>query len=112
MTGAPVPDGADAIVMVEKTTVDGDIVTVETIVEPGNHIRPAGDDVAVGEKVFAAGTPLTAGHLGVLCSLGVTQIETYPRPRVGVMSTGDRLVEGKAVLARAKTPTVEPYCPC
>ena len=99
MTGAPVPDGADAIVMVEKTTVDGDIVTVETIVEPGNHIRPAGDDVAVGEKVFAAGTPLTAGHLGVLCSLGVTQIETYPRPRVGVMSTGDELVEGKAVLA-------------
>jgi len=99
MTGAPVPDGADAIVMVEKTTVDGDIVTVEAIVEPGNHIRPAGDDVAVGEKVFAAGTPLTAGHLGVLCSLGVTQIETYPRPRVGVMSTGDELVEGKAVLA-------------
>ena len=99
MTGAPVPDGADAIVMVEKTTVDGDIVTVEAIVEPGNHIRPAGDDVAVGEKVFAAGTPLTAGHLGVLCSLGVTQIETYPRPRVGVMSTGDELVEGKAALA-------------
>ena len=99
MTGAPVPDGADAIVMVEKTTVDGDIVTVETIVEPGNHIRPAGDDVAVGEKVFAAGTPLTAGPLGGLCSLGVTQIETYPRPRVGVMSTGDELVEGKAVLA-------------
>ena len=56
MTGAPVPDGADAIVMVEKTTVDGDIVTVEIAVDPGNHIRPAGDDVAVGETVFAAGT--------------------------------------------------------
>ena len=99
MTGAPVPDGADAIVMVEKTTVDGDIVTVEIAVDPGNHIRPAGDDVAVGETVFAAGTPLTAGHLGVLCSLGITEIETYPRLRVGVMSTGDELVEGDAALA-------------
>ena len=99
MTGAPVPDGADAIVMVEKTTVDGDIVTVEIAVDPGNHIRPAGDDVAVGETVFAAGTPLTAGHLGVLCSLGITEIETYPRLRVGVMSTGDELVEGDATLA-------------
>jgi molybdopterin molybdotransferase len=99
MTGAPVPDGADAIVMVEKTTVDGDIVTVEIAVDPGNHIRPAGDDVAVGETVFAAGTPLTAGHLGVLCSLGTTEIETYPRLRVGVMSTGDELVEGNATLA-------------
>lgn len=99
MTGAPVPDGADAIVMVEKTTVDGDIVTVEIAVDPGNHIRPAGDDVAVGETVFAAGTPLTAGHLGVLCSLGITEIETYPRLRVGVMSTGDELVEGNATLA-------------
>ena len=99
MTGAPVPDGADAIVMVEKTTVDGDIVTVEIAVDPGNHIRPAGDDVAVGETVFAAGTPLTAGHLGVLCSLGITEIETCPRLRVGVMSTGDELVEGNATLA-------------
>ena len=99
MTGAPVPDGADAIVMVEKTTVDGDIVTVEIAVDPGNHIRPAGDDVAVGETVFAAGTPLTAGHLGVLCSLGITEIETYPRLRVGVMSTGDELVEGDVTLA-------------
>ena len=89
MTGAPIPEGADAVVMVEKTSVTGDVVTIEVAVEEGNHIRPAGDDVAIGQMVFAASTVLTAGHLGVLCSLGMNEIETYPRLRVGVMSTGD-----------------------
>jgi len=93
MTGAPIPDGADAIVMVEKTSVEGETVTIELQVEPGNHIRPAGDDVREGDLVFPAGTPLTAGRLGVLCSLGFREIETYPRLRVGVMSTGDELVD-------------------
>lgn len=93
MTGAPIPDGADAIVMVEKTSVEGETVTIEIQVEPGNHIRPAGDDLREGDLVFPAGTPLTAGRLGVLCSLGFRKIETYPRLRVGVMSTGDELVD-------------------
>jgi len=93
MTGAPIPDGADAIVMVEKTSVDGDTVTIEVQVEPGNHIRPAGDDLMKGDLVFPAGTRLTAGRLGVLCSLGFREIETYPRLKVGVMSTGDELVD-------------------
>lgn len=93
MTGAPIPEGADAVVMVEKTSVTGDVVTIEVAVEEGNHIRPAGDDVAIGQMVFAASTVLTAGHLGVLCSLGMNEIETYPRLRVGVMSTGDELVD-------------------
>ena len=71
MTGAPIPDGADAIVMVEKTSVDGDTVSIETQVEPGNHIRPAGDDVVEGDLVFPARTELSAGHLGLLCCLGL-----------------------------------------
>ncbi|HAX05983.1 MAG TPA: molybdopterin molybdenumtransferase MoeA, partial [Acidimicrobiaceae bacterium] len=71
MTGAPIPDGADAIVMVEKTSIDGETVTIEAQVERGNHIRPAGDDVSKGDLVFPIGTRLTAGHLGVLCSLGL-----------------------------------------
>ena len=93
MTGAPVPVGADAIVMVEKTSVDGDWVTVEGSVTPGNHIRPVGDDVAANDLVFSNGSVLSAGHLGVLCSLGINEIATYPRPRVGVISTGDELVD-------------------
>ena len=99
MTGAPIPEGADAVVMVEKTSVKGDAVTIEAVVQAGNHIRPAGDDVTSGQLVFARGTVLTAGHLGVLCSLGMNEIEAYPRLRVGVMSTGDELVDDGGPLA-------------
>ena len=99
MTGATIPPGADAVVMVERTTVvagapDGaEVVRVDLSVPAGNHIRPVGDDLQAGESVFPARTELTAGHLGVLCSLGMSDVEVYPRPRVGVMSTGDELVD-------------------
>ncbi|MDE0133900.1 MAG: molybdopterin molybdotransferase MoeA [Acidimicrobiaceae bacterium] len=115
MTGAIIPPGADAVVMVERTSLvtpsstanpnstaaDGsasgngaaEIVRVEVSVPPGNHVRPVGDDLHAGTHVFAVGTELTAGHLGVLCSLGMTEVEVFPRLRVGVLSTGDELVD-------------------
>jgi len=115
MTGAIIPPGADAVVMVERTSLvtpsstanpnstaaDGsasgngaaETVRVEVSVPPGNHVRPVGDDLHAGTHVFAAGTELTAGHLGVLCSLGMTEVEVFPRLRVGVLSTGDELVD-------------------
>ena len=99
MTGALIPDGADAVVMVERTSVEGDEVTVEVAVPEGNHVRPAGDDIEPGELVFEAGTVLGSGHLGVLCSLGVTELAAHPRLRVGVMSTGDELVDDGGPLA-------------
>jgi molybdenum cofactor synthesis domain-containing protein len=96
MTGAPIPPGADAIVMVERThTADaGAAVVVEVCAALGDHIRPAGEDLASGQEVFAAGTLLGAGHLGVLASLGVEAVEARRAPRVGVLSTGDELLEG------------------
>ena len=94
MTGAPIPAGADAVVMVERTSVDGDDVIVEVEVPDGNHIRPAGEDLAPGQEVFPAFTTLTAGHLGVLASLGLRKVPVFPRARVGVLSTGDELVDG------------------
>jgi len=99
MTGAIIPEGADAVIMVERTSVDGDRLTAEIEVPEGNHIRPAGDDIVEGDLVFPAGTALTSGHLGVLCSLGFTEIEAHPRPRVGVISTGDELVDDGSPLA-------------
>lgn len=100
MTGAPMPAGADAVVMVERTQVADDDTTVLVLTEvgPGNHVRPAGDDLRPGQAVFAAGEVLSAGHLGVLASLGYQQVDVVPRARVGVLSTGDELVEGPAAL--------------
>jgi molybdopterin molybdotransferase len=96
MTGAPIPAGADAIVMVEATeAVDGadDRVRILASASLGAHIRAAGEDVRPGQEVFPAGTVLTPGHLGVLASLGHAAVEVRRRPRVGVLSTGDELVE-------------------
>lgn len=96
MTGAPLPPGADSIVMIEKVEVesDGDVVRIAAPVEKGVHVRPAGQDLSPGQLVFPAGTELGPGHLGVLASLGMTEIPAYPKPRVGVLSTGNELVDG------------------
>jgi len=93
MTGAPVPAGADAVVLVERTRTDGDVVTVEIAVEPGTSVRGVGEDVRPGDVVVEAGAVLTPGLLGVLASVGVREVEVHRRPRVGVLSTGDELVE-------------------
>ncbi len=95
MTGAPIPPGADAVVMVELTTMADDLSSVEVheAVPVGNHIRPTGDDVQSGDIVFTAGTALSPAHLGVCTSIGVYEVEAYRRPRIGVISTGDELVD-------------------
>ncbi len=101
MTGAPMPDGADAAVMVEHTelSADGTSVVVRASVEPGASIRRPGEDVQPGQVVFTPGAVLSPGHLGVLASLGRLTVQVHPRPRVGVLSTGDELVEGPQALA-------------
>ncbi|MET0727103.1 MAG: gephyrin-like molybdotransferase Glp [Acidimicrobiales bacterium] len=93
-TGAPVPHGADAIVVVEQTErlEGGAVVAIRAAATAGDHIRPAGDDVAVGDELFAPGEQLTPGHLGVLATIGELRVSAHPRPRVGVLSTGDELV--------------------
>ena len=93
MTGAPMPDGADSVVMVEYTERDGDAVRVLHAARPGDHVRAAGGDLAAGDLVFPAGTVLGPAHLGVLTSSSFDDVEVVPRARVGVLSTGDELVE-------------------
>ncbi len=97
MTGAPMPEGADAILMVERTRRDPDDegggVFIEAEVPVGQHVRAAGGDLTAGQTVFAAGTRLRAGHVGVLASVGAAEVNVFRRPRVGVLSTGDELVE-------------------
>jgi molybdenum cofactor synthesis domain-containing protein len=98
MTGAPMPDGADAIAIVELTSSDGDQVLVRQPAVAGQHIRHPGGDIRAGQEVFPAGTVLGPGHLGVLASIGLEKVAVFPRARVGVLSTGDELVEGSVPL--------------
>ncbi len=98
MTGAPFPDGADTVAIVETTRADGDDVLIDTPVAAGDYVRPSGGDLRAGQEVFAAGTVLGPGHLGVLSSLGRRSVDVVRRPVVGVLSTGDELVEGDAPL--------------
>ncbi|MFI5045769.1 MAG: gephyrin-like molybdotransferase Glp [Acidimicrobiia bacterium] len=98
MTGAPMPEGADAVVMVELTAPAGDDgVDICHPAEVGDHVRPAGGDLEAGDLVFTAGTLLGPAHLGVLASIDVRRVRAHPRPRVGVISTGDELVESGPV---------------
>ncbi len=101
MTGAVVPEGADAIVPVENIdplhTNDARVRVLESATV-GAAVRPAGEDIAAGQLVFARGTQLNAGHLGVLASIGRSHLHAYRRVRVGVLSTGDELVAPPASL--------------
>lgn len=99
MTGAPIPDGSDAVIMVELTESDNHTVRCIAAVPEGNHIRPAGDDLQAGTVVFEPGSTITPAHIGVLSSVGRTHVSVHRRPRIGVFSTGDELVVGPAPLA-------------
>lgn len=96
MTGAPMPAGADAVVPVEELEGEADAAEVEALigVEPGRHVRPAGGDAAAGDVVLSAGAEVTPAAVGVLASLGQATCTVVRRARVGVLSTGDELVEG------------------
>ncbi|WP_132059621.1 molybdopterin biosynthesis protein [Halorussus amylolyticus] len=91
-TGAVMPAGADAVVMVERTEEKGDSVLVRTAVAPGDHVMLAGADVAAGERTLGPGTRLTPREIGLLSALGVESVPVRGKPVVGIVSTGDELV--------------------
>ena len=92
MTGAPMPDGADAVVPVEQTEPGDGEVRILSGVPYGESVRPAGDDVAEGTVVLNEGELLTAARLGVCASLGYARPLVRRRPRVAILSTGDEIV--------------------
>ena len=104
MTGAPMPEGADAVCMVEDTelAVGGGKVVIHTTPKRGGNVRQPGEDIVAGQKVFGPGTVLGPSHLGVLASIGIERVPTYPRLRVGVLSTGDELTGGGEPLGYGK----------
>jgi molybdopterin molybdotransferase len=93
MTGAPLPGGADEVIPVEVTSVDGETVTVHEARGRGTYIRRRGGDVGAGAPLFEPGTEVTASVIGSLATVGRRQVSVSRKPRVAVMSTGDELVE-------------------
>ncbi len=96
MTGAPVPPGADAVIMVEQTDEQEGMLRIQRPVRPGENVRQVGEDVVLGEPVLARGTTLSAAEIGLLASLGQSRICVYRRPRVAVLATGSEVVEPDA----------------
>lgn len=93
MTGAPLPNGADAIVMVEVTEERDGAVVIKGSASPGQHVRPAGDDLPAGAVLVPAGIELGPGELALLASMGISPVAVRRGPRVALLVTGDELVD-------------------
>jgi len=92
-TGAPIPPGADAVIMVEDTEEEDGWVTLLRRMKRGDNIRPLGQDIEAGSLVLPRGTLIGPPEIGLLATLGHTRPMAYPRPRVAVIATGDEVVE-------------------
>jgi molybdopterin molybdotransferase len=92
-TGAPLPEGADAVVMVEQTAREGDLVRLSRAPQPGDGFHRIGESVAEGQVLLEKGTIVGPAEIGILATTGVVEVAVYRRPVVAVLSTGDELVE-------------------
>lgn len=92
-TGAVLPGGADAVVPVEQTSEHDDTVDIRAPVTPGDNVMPRGADIAAGDRTLSSGTRLGPRHLGLLAALGRETVTVRRHPRVGIVSTGDELVQ-------------------
>jgi molybdopterin molybdotransferase len=100
MTGAPIPSGADAVVMVERSELSDDgRVTIRTQVRAGDNIQPRARELKCGEIVLKAASMLRPQEIGLLATVGRAQVRTFAVPEVAVLSTGDELVEPGAIPA-------------
>lgn len=93
MTGGILPAGADAVIEVESTSEQDGIVHVRRAVRVGASVRPAGEDIGIGEEIIPAGRKIRPGDVGVLASLGITNVPVRVRPNVGILATGNEIVE-------------------
>ena len=98
MTGAPLPSGADAVIMVEQTSESDGLMVSTSTARPGDNIHSRGQDVARGQVVLSPGQVLHASEIGVLATVGQTRVRVYRRPIVAVLSTGDELVDAGETL--------------
>jgi molybdenum cofactor synthesis domain-containing protein len=99
-TGAPMPHGADAVVMVEETEIGADeTIRILTTVNPGQHVGRRGADVLKGQPVVERGTLINPSRVGAIAATGVLDVSVYARPHVAILSTGNELVDPGEPLA-------------
>jgi molybdopterin molybdotransferase len=108
-TGAPMPDGADAVVPQEDVDATDGCVTLRGPVEPAAYVRPAGEDVRVGDVVLEPGVLVTPAEVGLLATLGHAQVRVYRRPRVAILSTGNELADLGTEPGRGQIPNTNTY---
>lgn len=104
-TGAAVPTGADAVVMQEDTSRDGDIVTIAVQTRPGQYIRPAGQDFSPGQVLLSAGTLMGPRQVALAASMNVPWLRVRRRPRVAILSTGDEIAMPGEPMGPAQLPS-------
>jgi len=110
MTGAPVPQGTDAVIRVEDTqTSSGNNVQINVAVKPGNDIRMQGEGMRNGDVVLTAGTEITPGVTGILATVKCAQVQVYRRPRVAILSTGNELEDMDDPVDPNKIPNSNSY---
>lgn len=108
-TGAPLPEGADAVVPQEDVEAAGGRVVVSRRVEPGAFVRPAGEDVRAGDRVVGPGHVVGAAEIGLLATLGYTRVRVHRRPRVAILSTGNELADLGAEPGPGQIPNTNTY---
>ncbi len=108
-TGAPLPPGADAVVMVEHTTRHDDRVLIQRPAIARQHVGPRGADIKNGESVLTPGTMLTPARLGAIAALGHTTVDVFARPTVAIMCTGDEVVNPGTPLGPAQVYNVNRF---
>ncbi len=108
-TGAPLPEGADAVIPQEEVREDGTAVLVPRAVEPGQFVRPRGEDMKAGDAVLEQGRVLGPAEIGLLATLGRVQVSVVKRPLVGILSTGDEVVDLGGRLGPGQIPNSNTY---
>ncbi len=108
-TGAVMPRGANAVVMVEHTDTTGDMVNIRKPVSPGENVMHTGADVMMGELVLREGTRLTPREISVLAAIGLSTVSVFRRPQVGIISTGDEIAPPGEKLAAGQIYDVNAY---
>jgi molybdopterin molybdotransferase len=93
MTGAPLPDGADCVIRIEHTERHDDHVIVVNALDAGRNVRVRGEDMKTGDVVLRSGQYLRAGEIGLLATVGKSEVNVFRRPAVAILSTGDELAE-------------------